>query len=341
MRAAQIVAERSLELSEIDPPSPPGPGEVQVRIRMVGLNHIDVWGWRGMAFAKRALPLIAGAEAAGDIVALGEGVEGLEDGQRVALYGALTCGECAACRDGRDNLCESQANIFGFHIDGFLREALNMPARLVVPAPEGLSLEAAACTPITVGTPEHMLFANARLAAGETVLIHAGGSGVGSIGIQLAKAAGARVFTTVGSDEKAQKALDLGADEVINYRQERFEARVRRLTNRRGVDVVFEHVGADTWAGSLLSLRRGGRLVTCGSTSGISAQTNLFMVYQQQLRIFGSFGCTMADMRSAMKKLAAGQVHPVIDSMIGMEDIVPALERIENRDVFGKIMVRL
>jgi len=341
MRAAQVVAERSLELVEIDPPPPPAPDEVQVRIRMVGLNHIDVWGWRGMAFAKRALPLIAGAEAAGEIAAVGDDVEGLEPGQLVALYGALTCGACPACREGRDNLCEAQANIFGFHIDGFLREAINLPARLAVPVPGGLSLEAAACTPIAIGTPEHMLFANAKLQPGETVLVHAGGSGVGSIGIQLAKAAGARVITTVGSDEKAQKARDLGADEVINYRKERFEARVRRLTGRKGVDVVFEHVGADTWAGSLLSLRRGGRLVTCGSTTGISAQTNLFMVYQQQLRIFGSFGCTKADMRRAMDKLAAGRVRPVIDSVIGMEDIVPALERIENRDVFGKIMVRL
>jgi alcohol dehydrogenase len=204
-----------------------------------------------------------------------------------------------------------------------------------------LSLEAAACVPIAIGTPEHMLFTNARLAPGETILVHAGGSGVGSIAIQLAKAVGARVFTTVGSDEKAQKALDLGADEVINYRQERFEARVRRLTDRRGVDVVFEHVGADTWAGSLLSLRRGGRLVTCGSTTGITAQTNLFMLYQQQLKIFGSFGCTIADMRTAMEKLAAGQVRPVIDSVVGMEDVVPALERLEGRNVFGKVMVRL
>jgi alcohol dehydrogenase len=195
--------------------------------------------------------------------------------------------------------------------------------------------------PITVGTPEHMLFTNARLVAGETVLVHAAGSGVGSVAIQLAKAAGARVFTTVGSDEKIGKALDLGADEVINYRKERFEAKVRKLTGRKGVDVVFEHVGADSWAGSLLSLKRGGRLVTCGSTTGITAQTNLFMLYQQQLRIFGSFGCTIADMKSAMAKLAAGQVRPVIDGVIGPEGIEAALKRLEDRNVFGKILVRM
>ncbi len=341
MRAVTVVAERRLEMADLDPPGAPAPGEVQVRIRAVALNHIDVWWWRGMAFAKRTLPLTAGAEAAGEIVALGEGVGNLKRGQIVALYGALTCGHCRPCLEGRDNLCEASNNIYGFHIDGFLRELVNLPARLAVPAPDGLSVEAAACVPITVGTPEHMLFTNARLAAGETVLIHAGGSGVGSVAIQLAKAVGARVFATVGSDEKARKALALGADEVINYRAERFESKVRKLTERKGVDVVFEHVGADTWAGSLLSLKRGGRLVTCGSTTGIAAQTNLFMLYQQQLKIFGSFGCAISDMKAAMAKLAAGQVRPVIDSVIGPGEVEGALKRLEDRDVFGKILVRL
>jgi len=341
MRAVRVVGERQLEIANIEPPAPPGAGEVQVRIRTVALNHIDVWGWRGMAFARRRLPLTAGAEAAGEIAALGEGVEGLKPGQIVALYGALTCRTCPACRNGRDNLCEAQNTIFGFHIDGFLTELINLPARLAVPAPSGVGAEAAACVPIAIGTPEHMLFANAGLAAGETVLIHAGGSGVGSIAIQLAKAAGARVFATVGSDEKAGRALDLGADEVINYRKERFEARVRKLTDRKGVDVVFEHVGADTWQGSLLSLKRGGRLVTCGSTTGVAARTNLFMLYQQRLRIFGSFGCTLADMRSAMDKLAAGRVRPVIDGVIGVDGVEDALKRLEDRNVFGKILVRM
>ncbi len=341
MRAVRVAGERRLELADIAPPGPPAAGEVQVRIKAVALNHIDVWGWRGMAFAKRRLPLTAGAEAAGEIVALGEGVDGPRQGQIVALYGALTCGTCRACREVRDNLCETQNNIFGFHIDGFLTETVNLPARLAVPAPDGVSVEAAACVPIAIGTPEHMLFANAGLAAGETVLVHAGGSGIGSIAIQLAKAAGARVFTTVGSDDKARRALDLGADEVINYRRERFEARVRKLTDRRGVDVVFEHVGADTWQGSLLSLKRGGRLVTCGATTGVAAQTNLFMLYQQQLRIIGSFGCTLADMRAAMVKLASGQLRPVIDSIVGVDGVESALKRLEDRNVFGKILVRM
>jgi alcohol dehydrogenase len=341
MQAVRVTAERSLDVVDLAPPGAPAPDEVQVRVDAVALNHIDVWGWRGMAFAKRALPLVAGAEAAGTILAVGERVQGLAPGQIVALYGARTCGDCAACREGRDNLCEAGNNIYGFHIDGFFREALNIPARLVVPAPRTIDAASAALAPITFGTVEHMLFDNAQLRAGNTVLVHAGGSGIGTAAIQLAKDAGATVIATVGDDQKAEKARALGADHVINYRHERFESRVRRLTDRKGVDVVFEHVGRDTWAGSLLSLKRGGRLVTCGSTTGITAQTNLFLLFQQQLRLIGSFGCTRANMRSVMDKMAAGRVRPVVDSIIPVTDIASALERLEGRRVFGKIIVRL
>jgi len=343
MFALNVKAERDLEMVEIDPPEAPGEGEIQVRVRAVALNHIDVWGWRGMAFAKRTLPVIAGAEASGEVVAVGPGVAGvgLEPGRTVALYGARTCGTCGPCKAGRDNFCEHEDGIYGFHIDGFFRELMNVPARLAVPAPDGVEAIAAALAPITFGTPEHMLFDNARLRDGETVLVQAGGSGIGSAAIQLAKAIGATVITTVGSPEKAAKALELGADHVINYREERFESRVRRLTGKKGVDVVFEHVGPDTWNGSLFSLRKGGRLVTCGSTTGITAETNLFTLFQQQLRLLGSFGCTRANMRSVMDKMARGEVHPVIDTRIGIDDFATGLARLESRDVFGKIVVEL
>ncbi len=341
MRALQLKAEREVALVNVDPPPQPGDDEIQVRIRAVALNHIDVWGWRGMAFARRKLPIIIGAEAAGEIVAAGANVDGLRTGQLVALYGAQTCNSCAPCREGRDNFCENVGGIHGFHRDGFAQELVNMPARLAVPAPEGVDAIAAACAPVTFGTVEHMLFDNARLRSGETVLIQAGGSGVGTAAILMAKAAGASVITTVGSDEKAQKARELGADHVINYREERFEGVVRKLTSKRGVDVVFEHVGADTWAGSLFSLRKGGRLVTCGSTTGLTAEINLFQLFQQQLRIFGSFGCSMNNIRTVLDKLARGTVHPVIDSVMSIEDIGVGLKRLEDRDVFGKIIVTL
>jgi alcohol dehydrogenase len=341
MRAVQVVAERKLAVTALARPGAPMADDVQVRVRAVALNHIDVWGWRGMAFARRTLPIVAGAEAGGEVVAVGSDVSGLKPGDIVALYGARTCGNCEPCRDGRDNFCETADSIYGFHIDGFFCEFLNMPARLAVKAPAGVDALTAALAPITFGTVEHMLFDNARLKAGETLLVHAGGSGIGSAAIQLAKAAGATVITTVGSDDKAEKAARLGADHVINYTKERFEGRVRKLTGRKGVDVVFEHVGPHTWSGSLLSMKRGGRLVTCGSTTGIMAPTNLHMLFQQQLRIFGSFGCTRRNMRDAMDKMARGEARPVIDTLIGIDDFEAGLRRLESRQVFGKIVVTL
>lgn len=341
MRALQLLDDKRLELTEIAPPPAPDNGEVTVQIKAVALNHIDVWGWRGMAFAKRKLPLTIGAEASGVVQAVGAGVGNLKVGQLVSIYGAKTCGLCKACREGRDNLCTHVSGVHGFHIDGFACEAVNLPARLLVPAPLDCDEIDAAVAPITFGTVEHMLFDNAKLQPGETILIHAGGSGIGSAAIQLAKRMGCTVFTTVGSDSKIEKSKALGADFVINYREDRFEHVVRKLTKKKGVDVVFEHVGADTWAGSMLCLKRGGRLVTCGSTSGVSTPMNLMQLFQQQLKIFGSFGCRMENMANAMQKMAQGIVHPVIDTVVDFDEIEKALKRMESRDVFGKIILKI
>ncbi|KQQ88198.1 zinc-binding dehydrogenase [Aureimonas sp. Leaf324] len=341
MRALQLVADRDLRTVEVDAPGAPGPGEVTVRIQVVALNHIDVWGWRGMAFAKRKLPLTIGAEASGVVETLGAGTSGLVPGQLVSIYGARTCGLCHACREGRDNLCEHVGGVHGFHLDGFAQERINLPARLLVPAPPGCDAVGAALAPVTFGTVEHMLFDNARLQPGETILVHAGGSGIGTAAIQLAKRHGATVITTVGSDEKIEPAKALGADHVINYRSDRFEGVVRKLTKKKGVDVVFEHVGKDTFAGSMLCLKRGGRLVTCGSTSGVSTEVNLMMLFQQQLKLLGSFGCRMENMADAMEKMARGWVKPVIDTEVGFDDIDVALKRMESRQVFGKIVLHV
>lgn len=341
MRALQLVEDRRLETVNIAEPDAPGQGEVTLRIRAVALNHIDVWGWRGMAFAKRKMPLTVGAEASGEVVKVGPGVANLREGQLVSIYGARTCGLCKACREKRDNLCENVSGVHGFHLDGFAQEYMNLPARLLVPAPPGVDEIGAAVAPVTFGTVEHMLFDNAKLQPGETILIHAGGSGIGSAAIQLARRMGCTIITTVGSDAKIEPAKALGADHVINYRTDRFEGAVRKITKKKGVDVVFEHVGADTWAGSMLSMKRGGRLVTCGSTSGVSTSMNLMQLFQQQLKIFGSFGCRMENMADAMQKMAGGQVSPVIDTEVDFDGIGRALERMEGRDVFGKIILRV
>jgi NADPH:quinone reductase-like Zn-dependent oxidoreductase len=339
MRALRLHGDRDLRLEQIDPPPPPGEGEVQLRIRAIALNHIDVWGWRGMAFAQRTLPLAVGAEASGEVAAVGPGVTGWQPGDRAVPYGARTCGHCAACREGRDNFCENVSGVAGFHIDGFARELANVPARLLVRVPDGVGFEEAACSTVTFGTVEHMLFDNAQLKPGETILIQAAGSGIGSLAIRVAKAIGCTVIATAGDDEKCAKAAALGADHVVNYAEKNFSTVARRVTGKRGVDVVFEHVGATTWAGSLLSLRMGGRLVTCGSTSGVSAETNLMMIFQRQLRIFGSFGCAMRNVGDALDKMAGG-ILPVLDTVVPLDRFAEGLERLESRRVFGKIVVK-
>src|SRR6187397_533602 len=338
MRALTLVADRKIELADVPAPPPPGDGEVQIAIKAVALNHLDLWGFRGMAFAKRKLPLIVGAEAAGEIAVVGPDVSGFKIGDPVVVYGGLTCGTCKACREGRDNLCENVAGIMGFHVDGFARDLLNMPARLVIPVPEGVADRDAACAPIAFATVEHMLFDNAKLQPGETILVQAGGSGIGTAAIRMAKAIGCTVITTVGDDEKAQKAKALGADHVINYRTERFETITRKLTNKKGVDVVFEHVGGEGFNGSLLVLKRGGRLVTCGSTAGPSITFNLMQLFQQQYKIFGSLGASMRNIRDSLAKMANG-LTPVIDTEIGLADIERGISRLESRQVFGKIVV--
>jgi len=338
MRALTLVADRKIELREVAPPTTPGPGEAQIAVKALGLNHIDLWGWRGMAFAKRTLPLVVGAEAAGEVVAVGPDVSELRVGDRVVPYGALTCGVCKACREGRDNLCENPRGVMGFHVDGFARDLINMPVRLLVPIPAGVSFRDAACAPVAFATVQHMLFDNAKLEPGESILVQAGGSGIGTVAIKMAKAIGCTVFTTMGDDAKAEKAKALGADHVINYRTERFEGVVRKLTGKKGVDVVFEHVGPDTFNGSLLCLKRGGRLVTCGSTSGQSTNINLFQLYTQQYRIFGSFGASLRNIHDGLAKMAAG-LSPVIDTELPLADFEQALTRLESRQVFGKIIV--
>jgi NADPH:quinone reductase-like Zn-dependent oxidoreductase len=340
MKALRLVEEKKLVVEDIAAPPKPGEGEVQLRMRAIALNHIDVWGYRGMAFVKRQLPITVGAEGVGEVVAVGAGVGTLKAGDRVALYGGRTCGRCRYCAAGRDNLCENVQGIMGFHIDGMAAEYVNTLARLVVPIPGGVSWTHASCAPITFSTVEHMLFDNAKLEHGETILVHAAGSGIGSTAILMAKALGCEVFATASTQQKLDKAKALGADHVINYTEERFETVVRRKTGKRGVDVVFEHVGPATWAGSILSLARGGRLVTCGSTSGVSAETNLYSLFQQQLTIKGSFGASLRNLRDGLAKMAAG-LNPVIDSEYGLEAFEAGLARLASRDVFGKIVVHL
>jgi alcohol dehydrogenase len=340
MRALSLIEENRLEPVDLPEPPPPGKGELQIAMRRVALNHIDLWGARGMAFVKRSLPIVTGVEGVGEVIGKGPGAIGFQIGDRVALYAGLVCGHCKACRSLHENLCENVTGIMGFHVDGMARERLNIASTQAFKLPAAMSWTDAACAPLTFATVQHMLFDNAKLQPGEWILIHAGGSGIGSTAILMAKQAGATVIATAGSDAKLERMKGLGADHVVNYTTDRFESTARRLTGKRGVDVVFEHVGPTTWAGSLLALSKGGRLVTCGSTSGMTAETNLAHLFQQQLRIIASFGANFRNVREALDKMAAG-LRPVIDSEIDFAEMARGIERLKTRDVFGKIVMRI
>lgn len=341
MKALVLKQNQELSIENLPEPGDIPADHLLIRNHFLALNHLDLFSFRGMAFAKRKLPLVVGVEGSGIIEAVGENVSETLVGKKAVVCPALLCGECTYCRSGREALCSNATGIMGFHVDGLARELMVVPRRLVFEVPENVPLEHAACTIITFATVERMLFSNARLDPGETILIHAGGSGIGSTAIKLAKLRGATVITTVGSEEKRQKAFDIGADHVILYRDERFEHRTRRLTKGEGVDVVFEHVGSDTWEKSLFCLKKGGRLVTCGSTTGVYAQTNLLQLFNNQISIFASFGGHFSNVRDALQRMHDGTAAPVIDSIVPLEDFGACLERMKNRDVFGKLIMQI
>ncbi len=232
------------------------------------------------------------------------------------------------------------AGVRGFHIDGFAQDLTNHPARLLVKIPDGVTCTTPPTSPSPMRTVEHMLFDNAQLEPGETVLVQAGGSGIGSIAIRIAKSIGCTVITTVGTADKAEKAQ--GARRRPRHQLPRGPVRGRgaQAHRKKGVDVVFEHTGADTWAGSLLSMKRGGRLVTCGATSGPAGSINLMQLFQQQYRIIGSFGAPLSALARALERIASG-VRPVIDTVYGLADFRAGVTRLEARDVFGKLLIEL
>lgn len=339
MKALRLTGRETLSLEEFPEPVADSPGTARVRIKFLALNHLDCFAYRGMAFARRKLPITVGAEAMGVVDQLAPGVPQDLLGAAVAIYPGLVCGTCQACREGRENLCEHPEGILGFHMDGVACSHVVVHHRQLIEIPAGVDPADAACASITFGTVEHMLFDNAELREGQTVLVHAAGSGIGSTAVRLAKAVGASVIATIGSDDKRSRCQEIGADHVINYREDRFERQVRKLTGKRGVDVVFEHVGSHTWPGSLLCLRKGGHLVTCGSTTGVSAETNLMLLFNQQLRITGSFGGSFRNVRDGLMKMTKEETRPVIDDVIALGQIEGALQRMRSRRVFGKIIV--
>jgi NADPH:quinone reductase-like Zn-dependent oxidoreductase len=317
----------------------PGPDEVLIRVAACGLNHLDLHIREGSHGMRAPLPHIGGLEPAGTIAAVGSAVTDWSVGDRVIVLAFTADGTCSFCLDGRENLCENR-EIIGMTRDGGFAELLVAPASCLARTPDRLTDTDAAALPSAFGTAWHMLVARANTQPGEWVLVLAAGSGIGSAAIQIARELGCRVIATAGSEEKLAKARELGAEHVINHAETpRFELEVRKITDGRGVDVVFEHIGPATWIHSLASLRTGGRVVTCGGLTGRMAETDLWNLFWRQFTILGSMGATRSDMTGVLELVESGRVQPVIDRTFPLAETRAAQEHLDARRAFGKVVV--
>lgn len=312
--------------------------EVLIRVKACSLNHLDVWIRRGLPGLKFTTPHVLGADIAGVVAQVGRLVKNVKPDQSVVLSPGISCMHCEYCLSGRDNLCASY-DVFGTRVDGGYAEYVKAPSFNVIPKPEKLSFEEASSIPLVFLTAWHMLGERVELKAGETLLVHAAGSGVGSAAIQIGKLLGARVFATASTDAKLAKAKSLGADETINYQDEDFLEAVKRLTGKRGVDVVFEHTGEATWERSVRSLTRGGRLVTCGATSGFNGNLDIRYLFSRQISLVGSYMGAKAELLEVLRFFEDGRLMPVIDRVLPLEKAAEAHRAIEDRSQFGKVVL--
>jgi len=315
------------------------PGEVLVRVRACALNHLDLWERRGLEHVTIPMPHISGCDVAGEVAASAapEAAAGL----RVMLQPGISCGRCIACLSGKDNECPRYEVLGYMNHHGGYAELVKVPVQNLVPIPDEIDFVHAAAFPLTFLTAWHMLITQARVTRGEDVLVLAAGSGVGQAAIQIALLHGARVFATAGTEAKLESARSLGAFEVINHHTQDISQEIKRLTNRRGVDVVIEHVGEATWPQSVRSLARGGRLVTCGATTGYHAALDLRALFARQLTIQGSYMGSKGEMLRAARFFFGGQLRPVIDRTYPIAEAAAAQRRLEESGQFGKIVLQV
>lgn len=327
------------KLSITDLPRPsPGPNEVLINIRAIALNRLDLFVREGSPTLKLAMPHVVGSDGAGVIAEVGANVRDLRAGQRVLVNPGLSCGHCDFCLSGEQSLC-AEFGIIGEHSTGTAAEYIKMPAVNVLPIPDSLTFEQAAAAPLVFLTAWRALISRARLRVGEDVLVLGAGSGASTAAIQIAKYAGGRVFVTSSSDEKLKKASAIGADFGFNYRNQEWDREVFAATNRRGVDLVFESVGAATWTKSLRSLKRGGRMVVIGATTGSKPQEEIGYIFWKQIDILGSTMSNQREFREVMKLVFAGKLAPVIDSVMPIEKAQEAHARLAIGEQFGKIVL--
>lgn len=311
-------------------------GEVLVKVRACALNHLDIWCRRELPGLK--LPLILGCDVSGEIAELGEGVTQWKVGDRILVSPGLSCGTCLQCLDGQENLCRYY-QILGAGRNGGYAEYVNVPAVNCFPIPQGLSFHQAAAIPLVFVTAWHMLTSRAKIQMGETMLVIGGGSGVGSAAIQIGKLHHAHVIATVGDDEKAALAKELGADEVIIHNKQKIADEIKRMTNKRGVDLIFEHVGPAVFEDCLASLAINGRLVTCGATTGPKVQVDITRLFFKHQTIYGSMMGTKKDLASALPFFSQGKLRPVIDDVYPLKEARIAHEVVEGRQQFGKVLL--
>jgi NADPH:quinone reductase-like Zn-dependent oxidoreductase len=322
-----------------DVPDPqPRKDQVLVRVRACALNHLDLWVRKGLPGVK--LPHILGSDIAGEIVEAGEYVTRFKAGQHVLLAPMHFCNHCAKCVAGLQNQCP-EFTVLGNLVDGGNCELIAVPAVNVIPIPDSLEFIQAASVPLVFLTAWHMLVGRAGIRQGQTVLVLGGGSGVGIAAIQIAKLFHSRVITTAGDEKKLEKAHALGADYGIDHYKQKISQEVRRITNKEGVDIVVEHVGAATWEESMKSLKPGGTIVTCGATTGPNASFDLRFVYSRQLSFLGSYMGTMGELYEVLGHVFAGRLKPVVDRTFPLKDARAAHEYMEKSQMFGKIVLTL
>ncbi len=324
-----------------DVPTPsPGPGEALLRVRCCALNHLDLWVLGGLPALKTPLPFWTGCDIAGEVTALGPGVRGPAPGTRVGVNPSLSDGTCEWCVKGEDSMCVGY-RILGEHVVGGLAEYVVAPAANLLPLPAHVGDEDAAAFILVNMTAWRMLVSQAALRPGEDLLVLGVGGGVSSAAVQIGRLCGARVFVTSSSDEKLARAKALGATDGVNYTKADWAKAVRDWTGRRGVDVVLDNVGAATWAGSIRSLAPGGRLVTCGATSGPIGETDLRIVFWKQLRVIGSTMANRTEFRQVMGELFAGRLRALVDRSYPFEETAVALGLLQKAEQFGKVVVRV
>jgi len=337
VRFARTGGPEVLEYQEIPVPAP-GPGEALVRVHAAGINHLDVWLRSGALPAP--LPHVPGSDGAGEVAAVGPGVTEVREGDRCLIAPMRFCGRCAACTAGAQQLCEGYT-VFGTTAPGTYAEYAVAPAASLVPLPEGLSFIDAAATPVAGLTAWHALVTRARLAPGETCLIHSAGSGLGSFAVQIARLAGARVLATVGDRAKVAQAEALGAEVIVRPEHPDLAADVRARTGGRGADVVLDHVGTDLFAANLACLARGGRLVACGTTTGGDVAFNLRALFGPQQSILGARLGSLGELVRLVDLVASGRIRPVVDTVFPLAEAQAAHARMEGRGVFGKLVLEV